>query len=90
MVPPDHYGCGLECARFAGTLTAVEEHERYHCHFLHDLLPEGLQRDLFSGDEEEVALTRLDIVEPLQYPLSVCRRPADTCLSLRRSSLLMR
>jgi len=47
-------------------LAAVEEHERYHCHFLHDLLPEGLQRDLFSGDEEELALTRLDIVEPPQ------------------------
>ena len=44
MLPPDHYGCGLGChaARFTGTLAAVEEHERYHCHFLHDLLPEGL------------------------------------------------
>ena len=36
MLPPDHYGCGLGCARFTGTLAAVEEHERYHCHFLHD------------------------------------------------------
>ena len=66
ILPPDHYGCGLGCVRFTGTLAAVEEHERYHCHFLHDLLPEGLQRDLFSGDEEELALTRLDIVEPPQ------------------------
>ena len=57
MLPPDHYGCGLGCARFTGTLVVVEEHERYHCHFLHDLLPEGWQRDLFSGDEEELALT---------------------------------
>ena len=47
---------------------------RYHCHFLHDLLPEGLQRDLFSGDEEELALTLLDILEPLQYPLSVLQK----------------
>jgi len=55
-------------------LAAVEEHERYHCHFLHDLLPEGLQRDLFSDDEEELALTLLDIIEPLQYPLSVLQK----------------
>ena len=44
------------------------------CHFLHDLLPEGLQRDLFSGDEKELALTRLDIVELLQYQLSVLQK----------------
>jgi len=35
---------------------------------------EGLQRDLFSDDEDELALTRLDIVEPLQYPLSVLQK----------------
>jgi len=28
LLPPDHYGCGLGCARFTGTLAAVEEHER--------------------------------------------------------------
>jgi len=27
-LPPDHYGCGLGCNRFTGTLAAVEEHER--------------------------------------------------------------
>jgi len=70
MLPPDHYGCDLGCTRFTGTLPAVEEHERGCAHWLHDLLPEGLQRDLFSGDEDELALTLLDIVEPLQYPLS--------------------
>jgi len=43
-------------------------------YWLHNLLPEGLQRDLFSGDEDEVALTFLDIVEPLQYPLSVMQK----------------
>jgi len=55
-------------------LAAVEEHERSHCHWLHDLLPEGLQRDLFSGDEDELALTLLDIVEPVQYLLSVLQK----------------
>jgi len=55
-------------------LAAVEEHERSHCHWLHDLLPEDLQRDLFSGDEDKLALTLLDIVEPLQYPLSVLQK----------------
>ena len=34
----------------------------------------GLQRDLLSGDEDELALTLLDIVEPLQYPLSVLQK----------------
>jgi len=75
MLPPDHYGCGLGCTRFTGTLAAVEEHERGCAHWLHDLLPEGLQRVLFSSDEDERALTLLDIVEPLQYPLSVLMRP---------------
>jgi len=74
MLPPDHYGCGLGCTRYTGTLAAVEEHERFHCHWLHDLLPEGLQRDLFSGDEDELAPTLLDIVEPLQYPLSMLQK----------------
>jgi len=41
---------------------------------LHNLLPEGLQRDLFISNEDELALTLLDIVEPLQYPLSVLQK----------------
>jgi len=74
MLPPDHYGCGLGCARFTGTLAAVEEHERGCARWLHNFLPKDLQRDLFSGDEDELALTLLDIVEPLQYPLSVLQK----------------
>jgi len=74
MLPPDHYGCGLGCTRFTGTLAAVEEHERGCAHFLHNLLPEGLQRDLFSGDEDKLALALLDIVELLQYQLSVLQK----------------
>ena len=74
MLPPDHYGCGLGCTRSTGTLAAVEEHERRCAHWLHDLLPEGLQRDLFSCDEDELALTLLDMVEPLQYSLSVLQK----------------
>ena len=60
------------------------EHERYHCHFLHDLLPEGLQRDLFSGDEDELALTLLDIVKPLQYPLSMLQKARRHALASPR------
>ena len=74
MLPPDRYGCGLGCTLSTGTLAAVEEHERGCAHWLHNLLPEGLQRDLFSGDEDELALTLLDIVEPHQYPLSVLQK----------------
>jgi len=74
MLPPDHYGCGLGCTHFTGTLAAVEEHERECAHWLHNLLPEGLQRDLFSGDEDELALTLLDFVQPLQYPLSMLQK----------------
>ena len=85
MLPPIHYGCGLGCTRFTGTLAAVEKHERGCAHWLHNLLPEGLQRDIFSGDEDELALTLLDILEPLQYPLSVLQK-ARTRLPLRRSS----
>jgi len=55
-------------------LAAVEEHERGCAHWLHDLLPKGLQRDFFSGDEDELALTLLDIVEHLQYSLSVLQK----------------
>jgi len=73
-LPPDHYGCGLGCTRFTGTLAAVEEHERGCAHWLHNLLPEGLQCDPFSGHEDELALTLLDIVEPLQYPLSMLQK----------------
>ena len=74
MLPPDHYGCGLGCTRFTGTLAAVEEHERRCTNWLHNLLPEGLQRDLFSCEEEELALTLLDIIEPLQYTLPVLQK----------------
>jgi len=55
-------------------LAAIEEHERGCAHWLHILLPEGLQRDLFRGDEDELALTLLDIVKPLQYPLSMLQK----------------
>jgi len=74
MLPPDHYGCGLRCTRFTGTLAAVEEHERGCAHWLYNLLPEGLQLDLFSGDEDELALTLLDIVELLQHPFSMLQK----------------
>jgi len=33
-----------------------------------------LKRDLFSGDDDELALTLLDIVAPLHYPLSVLHK----------------
>ena len=36
------------------------------------MIPEGLQRDLFSGDEEELALTLLDILEPSSASLGSC------------------
>jgi len=74
MLPPDHYGCGLGCKCFTGTLTAVEEHERGCAHALERLLPKGLDRDFVNGDEDELALALLDIVEPLQYPLSVLQQ----------------
>jgi len=64
-------------------LAAVEEHERRCAHWLHNLLPEGLQRDLFSGDEDEPALTLLDIVEPLQYSLSVLQKANRHALASR-------
>ena len=67
MLPPDHYGCGLGCEVFTG----VQEHERGCAHFLNQLLPESLDRDIFNGDEDEQALNLRDIVEPLQQPLSV-------------------
>jgi len=88
MLPPDHYGCGLGCTRFTGTLAAVEEHERGCAHWLHNLLPEGLQRDLFSGDEDELALTLLDVVEPIQYTLSVLQKARRHALASPLSSLL--
>ena len=74
MLPPDHYGCGLGCELFTGTLAAVEEHERGCAHFLNQLLPEGLDRDICNGDEDEHALTLREIVEPLQHPLSVLQK----------------
>ena len=87
MLPPDHYGCGLGCALFTGTLAAVEEHERGCARWLHDFLPEDLQRDLFSGDEDELALTLLDIIEPFQYPLSVLQKARRHALASRCSSM---
>ena len=63
MPPPDHYGCSLGCKCFTGTMAAVEEHERGCAHALERLLPEGFGS---NGDEDELALTLLDIVEPLQ------------------------
>ena len=36
------------------------------------MIPECLQRDLFSGDEEELALTLLDILEPSSASLGSC------------------
>ena len=63
LLLPDHYGCGLGCARFTCTLAAVEEHERGCAHFLNKFLPEGLDRDICNGDEDEHALNLRDIVE---------------------------
>ena len=87
MLPPDHYGCGLGCARFTGTLAAVEEHERGYARWLHNFLPEVLQHDLFSGDEDELALTLLGIVDPLQYPLSVLKKARRHALASPLSSM---
>ena len=42
LLPLDHYGCGLGCALFTGTLAAVEEHERGCARWLHNFLPEDL------------------------------------------------
>jgi len=70
-LPPDHYGCGLGCNRFTGTLAGVEKHERRCAHALERLLPKGLDRDILNGDKDEQALTLLDIVVPLQHLLSV-------------------
>jgi len=41
MLPPDHYGCGLGCELFTGTLAAVEEHEPYALIFLISSFPKG-------------------------------------------------
>ena len=70
LLPPDHYGCGIGCAHFTGMLAAVQEHE-HGAHWLHHLLPENLHHNILGGDEDELVLTLLDIVEPLQLPLSV-------------------
>ena len=87
FLPPDHYECGLGCARFTGTLAAVEEHERGCFHFLEPLLPEGLDRDICNGDEDEHALNLRDIVEPLQQPLSVLQKERRVTLaSLSKTS----
>ena len=71
LLPPDHYGCGLGSNCFTGTLAAVQEHECGCAHAIERLLPEGLDRDILNSNEDELALTLLDIVEPLQYPLSL-------------------
>jgi len=55
-------------------LAAVGEHKRGCAHALERLLPEGLDRDILNGDEVELALTLLDIVEPPQHPLSVLQK----------------
>jgi len=47
-----------------------------------------LQRDLFSGDEDELALTLLDVVEPIQYTLSVLQKARRHALASPLSSLL--
>jgi len=73
LLPPDHYGCGLGCERFTGTLAAVEEHKRGCAHALELLLPKGLQYDVL-GNEDELAMILQDIVEPLQHPLSVLQK----------------
>ena len=86
LLPPDHYGCGLGCACFTGTLEAVEENELGCAHVLERLLPEGLDHDTFNSDEDELALTLLDIVEPLQHPLSVLQK--DSRVSLASPSLV--
>ena len=46
QIPPDHYGCGLRCNRFTGTLAAFEEHERGYARALERLLPERLDCDI--------------------------------------------
>ena len=82
MLPPDHYGCGLGCKYLTGMLSAVEEHEHKCAHSLERLLSEGLDCKILNSDEDELALTLLDIVETLQYPLSVlqkARRHALAC-----------
>jgi len=81
MLPPDHYGCGLGCKCFAGTLAAVEEHEPGCAHALERLLPEGLDHDFFNDDENELAMILLDIVEPLQYSLSVLQQECRHALA---------
>jgi len=54
-------------------LPAVEEHEHI-CHWLGRFLPEQLERDVFNGDEDMLALPLPEIVEPLQHPLSVLQK----------------
>jgi len=61
-----HYGYYLGCDCFAGTLPAFEEHEHI-CRWL-GLFPS--QCDLLNGDENELALPLLEIIEPLQHPFS--------------------
>jgi len=62
-------------------LAAVEEHERGCLHFLEPLLPEGLDRDICNGNEDEHALTLRDTVEPLQQPLSVLQKERSVKLA---------
>jgi len=86
MLPPDHYGCGLGCELFTGTLAAVEEHERGCAHFLNQLLPEGL----VNGDEDEQALNLRDIIEPLQQLLSVLQKERRVALASPSLVVLIR
>ena len=82
LLPRGHYGCGLECGGFIGTLPAVKKHERI-CRWLGLVLPKDLEHDLVKGDENELALPLLEIVELLHHPLSVLQKtPRDKLASL--------
>ena len=81
MLPPDHYGCGLGCKYLTGMLAAVEEHEHKCAHALERLLSEGLDCKILNSDEDELALTLLDIVETLQYHLSVLQKACRHALA---------
>jgi len=76
LLPPDHYGCGLGCKRFTGTLAAVEE--------MRSSAPSSPSRRFANlanlkmcdilGDEDELARLLEDMVEPLQHLLFVLQK----------------
>ena len=80
LLPPGHYGCGLGCDCFTGTLSAFEERECI-CQWLGLFLPEALERDLLNGDEEKLALHVLEIIEPLQLPFSLLQKTLRDALA---------